>query len=274
LGKTVYVIDIYRNPIEQKMSLFFEDIVNYHFNTDVETINTYNIQRIIRRFNCIFPHLANDDYYRTIYNIPFPKSFSFSEKYLIVCKDDIKYVKLRLQDSHEWQFILRQIIGLDIKIVKDYETEGKKISELYKRFKNEYKIPSNLLKNIEDDERLIYYTGEEYKCDYIRMWREKEGVGCDTYNFSEYVLYKEISSENQRKYDIQKDHYLDVGCMCSGCSKSRMLVLDKVSKGESIEKIIHKESKNVVYYERKMIKTVNKPKNILRKALSNSLSGK
>jgi len=86
-------------------------------------------------------------------------------------------------------------------------------------------------------------------------------------------LYKEISLENQRICEIQESHYLDVGCMCIGCIKKRKSVLEGVSRGESVERIIHKESKNVVYYERKVIKPSNKPKNILRKALSNSLSG-
>ncbi len=32
IGKNVYVIDIYRTPIERKMSEFFEKIAQYHFN--------------------------------------------------------------------------------------------------------------------------------------------------------------------------------------------------------------------------------------------------
>jgi len=54
-----------------------------------------------------------------------------------------------------------------------------------------------------------------------------------------------------------------------------MCILGKVSKGEKIDvryKITHKENKNIVCDERKRIKIINKPTNILRKAMSNSLS--
>jgi hypothetical protein len=173
--------------------------------------------------------------------------------------------------------MLYQIVGLDIKIVKDYETESKSIRELYNRFKSEYKIPKNLLKEIEKDERLNYYMAEEEKKEYINMWGKKEGKECESYKKEEYNLYNDISLENQKMCEVQCNHYLDVGCMCEGCSKKRLSILEKVTKGEHIEpghKIIHKDNsnKNVIYVERIKIKVENKPKNILRKALINSLS--
>ena len=57
LGKNVYVIDIYRSPIEQKISLYFEEIATIHFNTTEEHINKMNPQCLINRFNNIFPYL-------------------------------------------------------------------------------------------------------------------------------------------------------------------------------------------------------------------------
>ena len=38
LGKNIYVIDIYRVPIEQKISVFFEKLEKIHFNNVVEKI--------------------------------------------------------------------------------------------------------------------------------------------------------------------------------------------------------------------------------------------
>jgi hypothetical protein len=37
----VYVIDVYRSPIERKMSEFFEKIADMHFNTTEENLNNY-----------------------------------------------------------------------------------------------------------------------------------------------------------------------------------------------------------------------------------------
>ena len=49
IGKKVYVIDVYRSPIERKISGFFENLASYHFNNTEENVNKYSIYRIIDR---------------------------------------------------------------------------------------------------------------------------------------------------------------------------------------------------------------------------------
>ena len=39
-GKNVYVIDVYRTPIERKISEFFEKLSSYHFNNTEEIENS------------------------------------------------------------------------------------------------------------------------------------------------------------------------------------------------------------------------------------------
>jgi hypothetical protein len=68
-GKNVYVIDVYRTPIERKMSEFFEKISPYHFNNTEQNINNYSFERVNNRFNKLFPHLENGDHYFDKYNI-------------------------------------------------------------------------------------------------------------------------------------------------------------------------------------------------------------
>ena len=46
LGKNVYVFDIYRSPIEQKISQYFEKLSIYHFNNSPQSINNYNVNKI------------------------------------------------------------------------------------------------------------------------------------------------------------------------------------------------------------------------------------
>ena len=57
IGKNVYVIDIYRTQIERNISEFFEKLACHHFNNTEENINNYEINKIMNRFNSIFPYL-------------------------------------------------------------------------------------------------------------------------------------------------------------------------------------------------------------------------
>ena len=68
-GKKVYVIDVYRSPIERKISEFFEKISPYHFNNTDENVSKYSITRISDRFNKLFPHLGLGEHYFDKYEI-------------------------------------------------------------------------------------------------------------------------------------------------------------------------------------------------------------
>ena len=101
-GKNVYVIDVYRTPIERKMSEYFEKLSPYHFNNSEENVSKYSMRRIIDRFNKLFPHLENGDHYFDCYNINDPIPFDFEKKYTVQEINLVKYVKLRLCDSELW----------------------------------------------------------------------------------------------------------------------------------------------------------------------------
>ena len=64
LGKNIYVIDVFRNPVERKISEYFEHLSSLHFNNTDENLKKYPIQKIIDRFNSIYPFIANDDYFK------------------------------------------------------------------------------------------------------------------------------------------------------------------------------------------------------------------
>ena len=110
LGKKIIVIDIFRTPIEHKISTFFENI-SYHFNNSEENINKYNLDRIIERFNKLFPYLCNTDYYRQVYNIPTIDHFDHINKYLCQNINGVTYLKLRLSDSNLWQNIFYKLLN-------------------------------------------------------------------------------------------------------------------------------------------------------------------
>ena len=76
-GKNIYVIDVYRNPIERKISEFFEIISSFHFNTTDDKITNYKLDLIFKRFNSIFPHIGAGDYFFDKYDIDVPEIFDF-----------------------------------------------------------------------------------------------------------------------------------------------------------------------------------------------------
>jgi len=268
LGKNVYVIDIYRSPIEHKISVFFEKVSSYHFNNSEENVNSYSIEKIIYRFNRLFPHLTRADYYKSVFNIPFPESFDFSRKYLCEEINGINYIKLRLKDSAEWERILSGIFQINIKIVKDYETEKKQVKDLYRMFKENYKIPSNFLQLEENSESLKYYYSPEEREEYLNIWKNRQCEEFEPFSVSEYLLYTEITSSNQHIGEIQRSHYIDDGCSCIGCNRKRRIVLYKLSNGENdVEAIDHnqanKEYKRIIY-QKKM--------NVLKKIVSENIN--
>jgi len=297
LGLNVYVIDVYRTPIERKMSVFFQDIASFHFNNLEENMNHYNINKVINRFNNIYPFLATKDNYIDSFNISILKSFDFNKKYICQKINNITYIKLRLKDSHEWGPILTKLLKKEIVIVQDYETENKKISELYKLFKSIYKLPHNFFEELKYCRLLNYYYSEDEKNEYLNIWEQKTTNEYIPYNLQLYDSYMQISLENQIYNFIQMDHYIDNGCICNHCSLKRVDLLNKAKLGIKItEKIIHNEIVNTyihtvktnivnktntiksIYEKRanviKYIKNSNINKNIIKSNIANKKSNK
>jgi hypothetical protein len=245
LGKKIYVIDIFRTPIEHKMSSLFENIDTFHFNTTVDCLKTYDIKKIITRFNNLFPHLAPSDHFKDKYDIVVPEKFDFERKYILVEKDGVNYIKLRLKDSNSWREILHSILGVDIFLVNDYETDSKTVKDVYTNFKNNYRIPQNLLENIKNSQSLSYYLNEEERNEYVQNWQNKSiDENHIPYTVDEYNLYNKVTLENHHMSEIQIDHYMDCGCVCVACERKRRFVFEKVKRGENTkERIIHEETK-------------------------------
>jgi hypothetical protein len=281
IGKNVYVIDVYRTPIERKFSEFFEKISPYHFNNSEENINKYSIKRIADRFNKVFPYLGRGDHYIDKYNIPIPVSFDNINNFLNINHNNINYVKLRLKDSDKWGKILSEILGTEIIIINDYETNNKIIGNIYSIFKKDYKLPSNYFELIKNDKYLLFYYSEEERNNYLDLWSNKLSEPVISYTESEYSFYVNLNLENQFHNDIQSEHYIDNGCLCKGCSIKRTQIFEKAKKGIIIkEKIIHNEVVNEIIdnTNKKInkiidkINNMNQNKNKMKKTLNTNSS--
>ena len=241
IGRNVYVIDVYREPLERKMSEFFDKLASFHFNNTADKVNKYNVNRLVARFNNIFTHIANGDhYFDKLTDVIKPNEFDFEKKYLIQKVFDISYIKLRLRDSAQWGRILSAILGAEITIINDYETDKTPLKELYERFKYAYKIPSNYITQIENCAYFQYYLSHDEKATYISKLRAKETAQVVGYSQSEYKIYLNICLENQWNTSVDTNHYLDEGCTCRACCKQRRIIVVKARRGEPPkEKLTH-----------------------------------
>ena len=253
-GKQIFVIDIYRTPIERKMSEFFEKISPYHFNNSEVNISKYSMKRISDRFNKLFPHLALGEHYFDKYGITEPVQFDVNKKYTIQEINNIKYVKIRLCDSKIWAGILSSILNTDIVLINDYQTETREIGNLYNKFKNEYRLPSNYFDIIKNCKYLNFYYLEEEKNMYLNEWKTKITENFMPYTKTEYDFYVVLYLENQHINDIQTEHYIDNGCYCNLCKNKRREIYFKAKRGEKItEKITHNELVNENIHQKNTI---------------------
>lgn len=223
--RKIYLIDIFRTPIERKISAFFQKISEIHFNNSEINICNYPIEKIIKRFNDLFVNIKEIDYFNEFYNCQKIDKFDFENKYIIQEHDNVFYVKLRLNDSNLWGDILSKILNTKIIILKDYETINKNIGQLYKKFINEYKLPYNYYKLIENDLQLNTYLNEDEKKIYLIDWFKKISHPHIAFTNLEYEFYLKISNENKFYCANSSNlHYCDDGCVCDECVNKRNIL--------------------------------------------------
>ena len=242
LDHNVFVIDIYRSPIERKISDFFEKI-SLHLNTAEGNIGKHKIDSLIERFQKIYNNIPNLDPLIHKYNIELGNNFDFDKKYNLFTKNNIKYISLRLKDSKKWGEILSQIFQQKIMIVSDYETNNKVIKKIYNEFKKKYLIPENYLENLNNDPDFNYYYNDDEKKEYISNWQQKTTIEFIGYTPEEYKLYISIVCSNNLEDKIKSLHYKDEGCLCVACVKLRSYVQTLILQNKySNQRIHHNEA--------------------------------
>ena len=168
-------------------------------------------------------------------------------------ENGIKYIKLRLKDSHLWENILQDELKINIKIVRDYETILKPVKIIYNLFKEFYKIPDNYLEELANCPYLNYYYSPEEKNEYLNDWSaKKQAANMISFTADEFKLYEYICRENSNNIAlVQPNHYLDEGCKCKACQIKRNGIVRKIIQGETVlDRIFHEEAKNELLEKR------------------------
>ena len=171
--KMIVVFDVYRTPIERKISSFFENIKytipNYQDLSVDSIINYFNMNNLIYTLEEYHPIDRLMEYL----NIPTFDKFNFEAKCNIIQEGNLVLIKLRFHDiGEEWNRIL-SILFNDKIVVKDSNvTESKDYNRLYKEFKSKYRVPRKYLDEYlsKDKQFKIYNTPQEQE-EYIRKWR-------------------------------------------------------------------------------------------------------
>ena len=242
-NRKIYIIDIYRTPIERKISDFFQKISEIHFNNSEKEISKYPVEKLFKRFNDIYPYFDDTDYFNEIYNIDIDfkiKQFDVSKKYMLYEKNNIIYIKLRLNDTHEWGNILSSILNTKISIIHDYNTVNKDIGSIYKLFKNTYQLPINFFNELINDKGLNIYLSEEEKQKYLHTWSQKLTLQYKPFDKLSYDIYKLISNENKfYEANTANIHYGDEGCLCNKCCNERAIIVNEINNSKDYNKSIY-----------------------------------
>lgn len=246
LGKRVYVFDIFRHPVEHKLSLYFEILDTFHFNVNSMDIKNLTLDKIVTRFNKLYPHILCPDYVESVYKFQdtnlFDKPFDYDTGFLhLVDSNGVNYIKLRLMDSEtKWAKILSTILKNNVWIVKDNVTSMSKrpMHKYYDQFKSDYKLPTNYFEELKQNPVLDKYLSPSEKEEYLAKWNKLvSDTAFQPFTDEQYNLYIEISRENKHITQCQFNHYLDNGCDCSQCSQRRANMRNTLKKGVPPEEI-------------------------------------
>ena len=244
LGRELFIFDIYRDPIERKMSEFFGKLASFHFNAEISEIENYCMERLSKRFNNIFPFIGEEDHFLEKYtpiSKDIPDNFDFTNKVLHIQKENIHFLKIRLRDYENWHKILSPILKINITKIIDNKRDTLELKDLYNMFKKEYKIPLNLFEHVTKHPSFHFYLSADESNNYIKKYSNNVCEDFIPFTNEEYKAYKFISSENQKNIDIESDHYFDEGCQCDFCQQVRGLTIVRLGKGlPPKHKILHR----------------------------------
>lgn len=167
----IAVIDVYRLPIERKISSFF-----YNLKQHVPDYKNKTIEELIELFNSNWLYSLEE--YESIneimdhYNVPRFTYFNFVNRYNIKIQKNMIFIKLHFNDVKQWDKILSKITNRKIMIQKSNLSENKEYHQIYSEFKKQYKLPKEYLKVIENNRDFKIYNSPLEQIEYINKWKQ------------------------------------------------------------------------------------------------------
>ena len=229
-NKNVFVIDIYRPIFDICLSNYFNEL-NLHFQRDFNIYPEFeNKDTFIHRFLNLFDYYYDKhdiDYFKDEYDIKEFNGFDFNKKHLIYSDGSIKYIKLRLCDSSQWNFILSPYIGHNFNVVKHNETKTKSWGKFYDYFNENFFITTTIYNKITDNESFkIYYSKEEqekYLTKFANRINDDNDFG---FKDRETLFYFSIMNKNECKeilsyLSLESNSPIANNCPCNNCNIKR-----------------------------------------------------
>jgi hypothetical protein len=202
-NEKIYIIDSYRNPIERKISSFFETYEENNKQFD------YITNQIDKKIFFIENNVSINEVF-DYFNIPHFTTFDFEKKYNILFYKNITFIKLRFEDINEWGNILSTIFNKPIIIYNDNISENKLYANEYKIIKNEYKIPDFMIDEIKNNIEFKIYNTLETQEKYLKYWIKRSKIYKyeNTPNDFNAKHYTELNEDLKNMTELEaKNHY-------------------------------------------------------------------
>lgn len=136
-NKKTYFIDVYRNPIDRKISSYFQNLE--HNRTYFNVPKNLSISEEVDFFQMnVFHNIEDYESFSEVlshYKIP---TLKYKNDYWIQEKDNNVFIKLKFSNIHRWDDILSDIFKIRINIVSENLSSNKKYYKTYKLFKKIY----------------------------------------------------------------------------------------------------------------------------------------
>ena len=172
-NKKTYIIDVYRNPIERKISSFFQNIdtlvSNWICKSNDELIKIFNKKYI---YELEEYHSINEAF--EYFNLPKFKEFDFQKKFNIYQHNNKVFIKLLHKNINIWNLILRYIFKKKFIISNDNLSIQKDYYKTYQNFLLIYKVPKKYLNKLKTkDQEFRIYNSPDEQHEYLKYWSDR-----------------------------------------------------------------------------------------------------
>lgn len=254
-NKNVFVVDIYRPIFDICLSNYFNEL-NLHFQRDFDIYPEFeNKDTFIHRFLNLFDyyHDKHDfDYFKDEYDVKDFTEFDFHKKHLIYNDGSIKYIKLRLCDSSEWNKILTPYLGYNFNIVKHNETKTKSWGKFYDYFNENFFITTNIYNKIKDNESFKIYYSEDEQQKYLKKFENRiKDENPFGFQNKDTLFYFSIMNKNEAKeilsyLSLESNAPIATNCPCNVCDIKRKEIVNKHGINKDKDKDKPSLAKNLV----------------------------